>query len=229
MTPVSVMAQLQGQIAHPDKPIALDALVAYAVVLRDQIPFASTYEEMARVPIPIAEEPGGRFHLCSHSLQCVEEVDEQVRRINKRPPVAEAQAMGRRLGKGGFRSMQINAGPSKGYRMPIETGHLLDDQIGWLAMATDVAELESLLRLITHLGRRRGVGLGRVVSWTVETLSDTWDGFPVLDGDGRPLRPLPPDWPGLGNGAQVRMRRLTWPYHCGPDEPVAMPEGVTWA
>lgn len=223
--PVEVTATIGTAIADPMQRVALDGLLAAMVVLRDAIPPAGSYDEMVPVEIPVARSPGGRFHLCSHSIHEVEEIDEHVRTINRRPVVPEAQMLGRREGKGAIRRIQINAGPSKGYRFPLETAHLVDDRLTWYAMATDVPELKSLLDLCTHIGRRRAVGLGRVLRWEVRTMGslDPWPGFPVLR-DGVPLRPLPQDYPGLAEGHAVLRQRVTYPYWCGPREPVAVPD-----
>lgn len=42
----------------------------------------------------------------------------------------------------------------------------------WHVLATDRDHLERLLTLVTHLGGRRGIGMGQVTSWTVEPGAD---------------------------------------------------------
>lgn len=202
MQPLMVTARLAGAISMPARPVALDALLAYAVVLRDHITPASTPDEVVPIEIPIEREPGGRFHLCSHAVYAVEQAE--LRWKNRRPVVPEAQAMGR------FKRMQINAGHSKGYRVPYEATHLEDDELRWWAYG-DCDKVLDLLGLISHVGKMRAVGLGRVVEWQAETCEPWDDGFPVVL-DGRPLRPLPTDWPGLAEDVAVERCTLTYPY-----------------
>lgn len=224
MTPVQITARIEGQIAMPSQPIALDGLLAAMVALKLELIRPATEAEVVPIDIPIEREPGGRFHLCSSSVATAEDTDDK-RWVNRRPVVAEAQALGRREGKGAIKRIQINGGPSKGYRTPLETGHLIDDELVWYAEATAPDELAALLKLCTHLGKRRGVGLGRVVEWSVGSC-ERWSGFPVL-WEGKPLRPLPLDWPGLEpGGAQVSRRRLTFPYWMGRKEILACPSRV---
>jgi len=216
MTPLLIEARIDGQIADPyGDPVALDALLAYAIVMLEGRPPAATWDEMDRIDIPVQMSKCGRYHLASSAVYEVECIDESCRTINRRPVVAEAQALGT-----GIRTMQINAGPSKGYRMPLETGHLVDDTMRWWAIGDEAAVLD-LLSHITHIGRRRAVGLGDVLEWHVCPCKPWGDDFPVVR-DGRPLRPLPADHPGL-DAPFIAMSRLTYPYWCGPREPVALP------
>lgn len=200
---LQITARLQGAISLPGGPLALDSLLAAAVAIRDNIPPATTPAEIVPIEIPIAREPTGRFHLASFSV-CAFEVHER-RYTNRRFPVEEAQAMG----APSIRRIDVSAGPSKSYRIPREAGHVEDDVLRWFCIG-DAAEIRALLDLISYLGKKRAVGLGRVLSWSVGSC-EPWDGFPVLR-DGQPLRPLPPDWPGLAPDAERAYRTLTYPY-----------------
>lgn len=186
----------------PVGSIALDGLLAWAVALRDQLPPAYTADEIMPIEIPIQLEPEGRFHLCSFS---VSETDHySTRWVQRRPVIKEAQMIGRSI-----KSIQINAGPSKAFRIPMETRHLKSDLLIWYCIGDQVG-IGKLLSLITHLGKRRGIGLGEVKKWRIKRITPWPDGFPVVINS-KPLRPLPPDWPGLIDPRQG-YRAITYPY-----------------
>lgn len=202
--PIGVTARLLGQVSMPDRPLALDALLAYAVVLRDHITPAATPEQVVPIEIPVEREPGGRFHLASHAVFTAEQ--RETRYQVKRSVIGEAQAMAPSL-----RRMQISAVHSKGYRIPFEAMHVRGDELRWWAIG-DAAAVLALLDLVTHLGKKRASGLGRVREWLVEPCEPWGTGFPVVDPAGRPLRPLPLDWPGLADGCAVERCTITYPY-----------------
>jgi len=203
MIPLAVTAHLAGGIALPSGALALDALLMAAVALRDGLPPLSIGQERPEISIPIEKEPRGRFHLASFAVADWEE--HELRYVNKRFPVAEAQA----LAGPKFRRIQITAGPCKSHRIPMETGHLRGDALRWWCLG-EAEPIRDLLGLVSHLGKRRGVGLGRVAEWHVEP-AEPWPGFPILR-DGLPLRYLPPDWPGLASPPPLGYAVLSPPY-----------------
>jgi CRISPR type IV-associated protein Csf3 len=113
------------------------------------------------------------------------------------------------LGGPKVRSINIKGGPSKSYRIPMQMAHLRRDEMLWYCVG-DEASVRDLVELVSYLGKKRSVGLGRVRRWTVSPI-EAWEGFPVLDRERRPLRPLPLDWPGLGEH-RVEMMTLAPPY-----------------
>jgi CRISPR type IV-associated protein Csf3 len=157
---------------------------------------------LLRIEIPVQREPGGRFHLASLGEAEFEMFERRF--VNRRFPLPEAQA----IGEPKLRRILLSGGPSKNYRIPMETGHLRDDLITWWCVG-DREEIGDLLPHVSHLGKRRAVGLGRVREWRVDPC-EAWPGFPVVR-DGRALRPLPTDWPGLDQPA-LAYRTLTYPY-----------------
>lgn len=218
MTPLRIQARIQGAIAMPHGPIALDALLAAMVCLRDQVPWALTAEEVRPIEIPVAKEPRGRFHLASCSVQTIDK--HRLKYTNRRFPLEEAQIMG----EPSFKRLRIDAGAQKSYRLPLDTIYLTDDTLTWWCVGVE-AEVRSLVSLCLGLGKRRGVGLGTVRGWTVEPCEPWGDGFPVVL-DGKPLRNLPLDWPGLVD-PNVGYGNLTYPYQAqlNPNEvEVAKPE-----
>lgn len=202
--PLEVVARLSGPVAIPQHSLALDALLAWAVCQRDAIPPAYTADEVVDIEVPLEREPGGRFHLASIAEYRVERREK--RWMNRRPVVEQAQERGNRSRK----RMQISAGPDKGYRVPYEVLYLVEDEMRWWCRG-DAEEIRSLLRIVTHLGKKRSVGLGAVSSWSVERCEEWGVGFPVVR-DGFPLRNLPMDWPGIVDAAYTGVEPLTYPY-----------------
>lgn len=218
MKPLRVQARIQGPIAMPNGPIALDALLCAMVCLRDQIPWALTAAEVRPVQIPVQRESGGRFHLASCSVQEIER--HRLKYTNRRFPIEEAQM----LAEPSFRRIDIKAGAQKSYRLPLDTVYLVDDLLTWWCVGVE-SEVRELVSLCMGLGKRRGVGLGTVREWTVEPYEPWGEGFPVVR-DGKPLRNLPVDWPGLRE-PEIAWGNLTFPYQAtlNPNErEIARPE-----
>ena len=200
--PLRVVAHVPGQISLAHRHLALDGILASQVALREQLPPPSCAADCQPIEIPIQREPGGRFHLCSFGEFELTEFD--IRWVNRRAPVDQYQHLTSAKGK-----VLITAGPDKSYRLPLETGHLVNETITWWCIGDDDA-IRDLLVGVRYLGKKRSVGLGAVEWWDV-SLCDTWPGFPVLR-DGSPLRTLPLDCPGLAEDPPVAYRCLTYPY-----------------
>lgn len=202
MIPLQVTATLRGQVALPRGTVALDSLLAAAVAMRDNLPPAFSALDLIPIEIPIAREPGGRFHLASFG-ECHDEQHEAAW-INRRYPVDMAQAMG----DAKLRRIQISTGPCKSYRIPLDVMHLQRDEIRWWCVGL-ADEIRALLASIHYIGKKRSVGYGAVDRWDVVE-RETWEGFPVVR-DGQALRPLPLDWPGLRE-PQTAFHPLSFPY-----------------
>lgn len=204
MRPLVISATVRGEVSLKE-PVHLDGLLAAAVVYRDDIPPAYTKEELVPIEIPVGREPNGRFHFASASLSAVEVTVK--RKTIKRFPLEELKDMGVRKGK-----INLSAGRTKNYCIPRPSCHLVDDRMTWYAVGNAEAVRE-LLVWVTHIGKHRAVGYGAVESWEVrEETEPPWDGFPVIDPHGMPLRNLPRDWPGVNHDARRRIGRLTFPY-----------------
>lgn len=204
MTPLVITATIRGEVSLKE-PVHFDALLAAAVAMRDELPPAYTAEEVLPIEIPVEREPGGRFHLCSASLSAVELT---VKRTTiKRYPLEEIKDMGSYRGK-----VNLSAGRTKHYCIPRPSAHLIDDRMTWYAIG-DAAAVREVLGWVTHVGKHRAVGYGAVERWDIRTETEPpWDGFPVIDPHGMPLRALPTDWPGVNLDARRRIGRLTYPY-----------------
>jgi CRISPR type IV-associated protein Csf3 len=202
MIPLTITARMAGAVCLPEYGLALDACLAFAECQKLGLAPAFNAAEVVPIEIPVATEPEGRFHLCSNSVAVIDQ--RETRYVQRRPVVAEAQLMGRRI-----RRMQINAGPSKGFRIPMEVVYLEHDELRWWCVG-DLEGVRGLLDLVHHIGKRRGVGVGRVLEWSVVSCEPWGEGFPVVL-EGNPLRTLPPDWPGLVD-PMIVPATLTYPY-----------------
>lgn len=193
--PLRVSAEVAGQLRNVP---ALDSLLGAVVAERSGLPPAAHEAELVPLTIPIARDDCGEFYLASFGEFEVER--RELSYTIKRFPIEQAQLRG-----GDLRVLRINAGPSKGFRIPHERLTLVGDRIDWWCIG-DGDDIRDLLRSVRHVGKRRGVGLGRVVRWTVEPCEPWGEGFPV-SRDGLPLRPLPWWWSGgldLDDGAITR-------------------------
>jgi CRISPR type IV-associated protein Csf3 len=170
----------------PDGGLYLDSLLVYQVA-RERGLVCLDATMLSPIEIPIAKEPGGRFYLCSAGQSV--EIEAEMQHTVRRPIVAEAQ----RLATTRLRRIDITGGENKGYYLPRPVGYL-ENGIEWWCLG-EAEELRRLLSCVTHLGKRRAVGLGRVDAWSVEPC-EPWPGFPVVR-DGKPLRRLPIGWPGV--------------------------------
>lgn len=198
--PLRVVAHLEGPIVS--LPM-LDSLLAKAIADLEGLPPVMVGDAYADIDIPVMRSPCGRYHLASAPIgraECYE-----MRHRNRRFPMAEAQ----RFAAPEVRRINVQNGATKSFRVPYQQMHLQGDLVLWYATG-DAERVRALLGLVSHLGRQRGVGKGRVARWTVERVSEPWPGFPVVL-DGAPLRPLPLDHPGV-TVATRKLATLTYPY-----------------
>lgn len=188
MGPLHVTCHLAGgQVVLPTGTLALDALAMAAVAIRDRLPPPRTGEVVPPLDIPIAKSACERIYLASEARPAV--AANELRYTNRRFPAREA------LRLTAMKRVDVAAGPQKSYRLPYTASHVAGDRLEWWCLG-DAPALEGLLAFIHFVGKKRGTANGRVARWEVAPVADPWDGFPVLRA-GRPLRPLPLDWPGL--------------------------------
>lgn len=201
MTPLRVEARLLGAICLPNGPLALDALLTWVEAQRRELPPPASAGDCTDLPIPLAQDRG--VWLASFGTYELEESERDW--TNRRFPLPEAQD----LGGAKLKRVMLSAGPSKSYRLPRERMHLVDDRVTWWAVG-DAGAVRGMLAEASYLGKRRGVGLGKVRQWSVEPC-ERWEGFPVLM-DGAPLRSLPLDWPGVSPESERAYAVLRPPY-----------------
>lgn len=203
MANLEIIAEVPGPLCLPRHPPALDALLAYAVCIRDQVPPALLHKDLVRIEIPIEYEPEQRFHLCSFAEYEVDAYEKKY--LHKRAPIEQYQTIGDER----IRRVQITAGPNKSYRIPYETVFLRDGEIRWWCVGKQ-KEIIELLSLIFYLGKYPRAGVGKVKIWHAKPRRPWGNGFPVVR-DGRALRNLPLDWPGVVEHRPAH-GRLTYPY-----------------
>lgn len=205
MTPVRVVARLEGAIVLPSGALALDGILAAAVAIRDNLPpptvSLATTGALVRIEIPVAYEPSGRFHLASWARPTFDHHETRYR--NRRFPIVEATHFST------LKRIDTNAGPEKSYRIPHSSSHVEGDMLEWWCIGA-ADEVRALLSLVHGVGKHRNVGRGRVREWRVEPCEPWGEGFPVVR-DGRPLRPLPMDWPSVTD-ATPGYSVLSYPY-----------------
>lgn len=200
MVPLKITAVLSGRVSFRDY-IHLDALLAWAVALRDNL-MATNENEIIDIDIPVEKEPGGRFHLSSVGL-CDWEYRERAYLI-RRFPIELAVHHTK------IRSVNLAAGAQKHHRIMYERGALVGDTIVFYCVG-DKAEVAKLISLVSHIGARRAAGNGRVKHWDISEC-EPWEGFPILSPGGMPLRNLPHEHEGVSENAEVRYGNVTYPY-----------------
>lgn len=206
MRPLHIVCRIDGPASLGHHGLALDSLLGSVLAQRAGLIPPGPGEEPADLDIPIEMSSCGRLYLASFSIFEIERYE--MRWTNQRFPLTEAQTMGAPK----LRRVNMRAGPSKTKRAPRELAHLRDGRLDWFAIG-DCDRVAALLAEVGHIGGRRGIGGGVVREWSVEIIVAPWSpGFPVVL-DGRPLRPLPADWPGIDAQKSVRSRGvLTPPY-----------------
>jgi len=201
--PLRVTATLRSAVVLPEGTVLLDALLAAAVAVREGLPPISVVEgEPYQIEIPVQREPGGRFHLASAAEGRV--AQSQLLYTNKRFPEAQVRA----LASEDVRRVDTQLGRAKSLRIPTEALSLEDGRLTWWCLG-DRAQITELLSWVDYVGKLRTSGHGAVARWEAEPCVP-WEGFPVVR-EGRALRPLPLDWPGLITPEPV-YSPLTYPY-----------------
>lgn len=187
----------------PNHSIMLDALLGYAVCLRDDIDPALTEDELVEIDIPLVRRNG--VYQCTQAHFDIERYEGK--HITGRPVIEEAKLYGAPTRK----SVAIAAGLDKGTRTPLPILYPRDGVVTWWTLGAPEETATLLHRYVTHLGKRRAVGHGRIERWEVVEIEPWGDGFPVSK-DGQPLRPLPLDHPGIDESAEHGYRVLHPPY-----------------
>lgn len=218
MEPLRVTATLVSPYAVPLYPIHLDGLLAAAEC--DRRGLIAGVGELQHVEVPLQRSECGRYHLASVGHH--ERGDAIAGHIHKRSPIPEMMWFGGPK----VRSINTATGRNKSFRIP--QPRALIDTITWWCVG-DRLEVESLIVLVTHVGKKRSAGHGKVGRWVVEPC-ESWAGFPILRPDGSPMRNLPFDTEGLGEGAMLGWGPVTYPYYDpGRAGEVAQPPDVHWS
>lgn len=206
-SPLLVTVHLRGAVTGAPM---LDGLLAFVVAERAGL--VAGFGPLQDVEIPIEREPGGRFHLATSPLVAWER--HELRYVNRKFPIAEAQA----FAAPSLRRVNIGHGACRSYRIPGNVSFAEGDAIHWYCVG-DAEAIRALLASVTHLGKRRAVGRGAVARWEVAPCTPWAPGFPLVLA-GKPMRPLPPDWPGLV-APTLAYHTLSFPYHRHTEEELA--------
>lgn len=200
MEPLQITATLTSPLAVPLFPVAIDGLLAAVICEREGL--IAGVGEFQHVEVPIQRSACGRYHLAS--VAHGEPLAYMLGHVNKRAPVVEYM----QLGNDKIKSVNTGTGRNKAFRIP--QPRALVDRMRWWCIG-ERKSIESLLATVTHIGKKRSVGHGKVARWTVEPVVP-WDGFPVLRPDGTPMRNLPKDTHGLGPATALGWGPITYPY-----------------
>lgn len=200
--PLHVRAYVSQQLVLRSGTIALDAVLEWIIWNRGSSKPVSSSGRGQRHPelheVVLFQD---QIALCSHAKPEMFEMER--RYVNRRMPINLARHL-----CDDVRRINMSVGAEKSYHIPYSTGFLKDGFVEWWLLGNPV-HVASLLFKTRHIGARRGAGYGRVDRWEIAECS-TWDGFPVVR-DGKPLRALPHDWPGVFDAAPT-FATLTAPY-----------------
>ncbi len=203
--PLRITAHLRGAFQRaPGGTCMLDAMLGSVIARRLGLAPPGEDNPPADLDIPIARDVATGVYLCSDVLGETEEYE--VRFLNRRFPVSELIRHGDPARMG---TVNPQLGMTKSKRVPMEVHHAAGSALRWYALG-EASMVRDLLTDLTHVSRMRGHGFGEVSRWVVEPC-EAWEGFPVVY-QGRPLRALPTDWPGLAPHCQRDYRVLTPPY-----------------
>lgn len=170
MIPLKITAHLlTGKIATGDLYLPLDSMMAYVWMTEEHpermVASASgiSPEELIEEELPLEKRGEGDGWYWAASFACGEPIREEILYWHKRFDFdlgSKYVDFGKRRGK-----VDVKAGLYKNHRMPMIT-YLLP-KLDWYAVG-DKAEVERMIRQITHIGKNRSQGFGRVTEWTVE-------------------------------------------------------------
>lgn len=168
MKPLKITAHMQtGKVVTTDLYLPLDSIMASAWVHKNRPDIAYTpivdYENMVQAELPLEKRGEGDDWYWACSFACGEPKREEILHWHKRFDFDLATKhvdFGNRRGK-----VDAKSGYYKNYRMPIVT--YLVPKLEWYAVG-ELKEVVLLVDEITHIGKKRSQGFGRVQRWTVE-------------------------------------------------------------
>lgn len=202
-SPIIVTAELVTPVLHAERDLThLDSILGVAA-LTDH-PVASSYEGAAVIPLPLelawASPNGLPLWACSPLMPAGNGLSTR-EYWHKRYPGHRAE-FGDRL------NAITTAGRWKEYRVPVHAQSI--DRLHAIAIGNP-DEVERLLSVVTHIGKKGGIGYGRVARWSVTAADHCVE-------DVLALRPVPVDY--YGNAIPDRVVQLgrawTAPYWYAP-------------
>lgn len=198
---------LTGQVATTDGYLALDGILAY-VWMQENHPELMDADAGKSGPIlipdslPIEKRGAGDDWYYACSFACFTPLKETRRYWHKRFDAQLAEKyvdFNVRRGKVNIKSAQY-----KNYRMPLNI--MLIPEITWYLVA-DRAEVERMVKKMTHIGKKTSQGLGAVREWIVEPIDEDLSWLrPVPDENGDDFIAIrPPYW------YHANFRKVRWP------------------
>lgn len=206
--PLCVAAHLfDGRIAATELMLPLDSILAYAWMAEhhpDRLHVVSSGFDPADLIVPeLPLERRGEGDLWYWACSCAfgQPLMEQTAHWHKRFDAFEAEQymiLKRR------NVVNTAAGPYKAHRIPLTV--FLVPRLEWWLVG-DLGEVRRLLQGITHVGKKRGQGYGRIARWEVALAAeDRSHARPIPDPEGDAhLAIRPPYWHPM-SAARVR-----WP------------------
>ncbi|MBW2084456.1 MAG: hypothetical protein JRI54_00270 [Deltaproteobacteria bacterium] len=169
MQPLKITAYMQtGKIATYDLFLPLDSILA-EVWIRLNHPEAMIASQSSIMPenlivpdLPLEKRGEDDDWYWACSFACGKPQREEIVHWHKRLDFDDAQKyidFGKKRGK-----VNVKSGQYKNYRMPLVT--YLMPKLEWYAVG-EKNKIEILLKYVTHIGKKRSQGFGRVVRWTV--------------------------------------------------------------
>lgn len=217
MEPLQIRAWLRTPVVA-DRWLPLDALLLYqahrAALGPQIVTLPGEYSQRGISTLPLAIEHPGRknwYYRCSWAQWShdVEGTDYWNKRFDSQ--FADLVDFDGRRGK-----VIIEQGAYKAYHMPVFYRAAL--WICWYCVG-DRAEIEHLLCTVTHLGKKRSQGWGRVASWDVQPWPEDWSVWK----EGQLVRGVPIEdaGPGGHNLLYYGIRPSYW--HRNNQMPLMMP------
>jgi hypothetical protein len=176
MEPLVITAELVTPVIHAEQGRThLDSILSFAAITTH--PVASEYDKTAVIPLPLAlawVSPEGRPLWGCSPLMADGPATATKEYWHKRYPDHRAE-LGHKL------TVNTTAGRWKEYRVPVHAQQTERLHAVCIGHAT---ELEKLLAVVTHVGKKGSMGYGRVARWHVTPGAHTME--EVLD-----MRPVP--------------------------------------
>ena len=156
-----------GKIATTDLYLPLDSIMASIWMHKNRPDLAYApiidYENMVDAELPLEKRGEGDDWYWACSFACGEPKKEEILHWHKRFDFdlgTQYVDFEKRRGR-----VDVKSGHYKNYRMPLVT--YLIQKLEWHAIG-DLKQVEALVNEITHIGKKRSQGFGRVQRWTVE-------------------------------------------------------------
>jgi len=178
---------LDGRVNSLDGIFALDSILYYAWFLENAsgvIEGTQEYEEQAQLgydELPLERLPENRF-ACSWGFYT--EYEQNIEYWVKRPNFSSLSGLDYLDIKGKSGKVVTSSGSLKAYRMPQVVRVISNIEFYCVGIKS---ELEKLLSLITHIGKKAAMGWGAIKEWDINSFPADWSTYSEKYGVMRPL------------------------------------------